>query len=516
MNSMKKAQRVRTRIPPSPTGEPHIGNLRTALFNYLFAKKHGGDFIFRIEDTDQVRCKTEYIFSLIRAFEWAGIIPDEGPYIDNNGELREKGSYGPYIQSKRLSLYNDYVQKLLSNGTAYYCFCSAERLEVMRKEQSAKKLPPLYDKHCEYLSKKDIEQELSSGKRPCVRLNIPHTGFTSFDDIIKGKIEFENRLIDHQIVMKSDGFPTYHLAHVVDDALMEISHVIRGEEWVSSTPKHVFLYQALGFEIPEFAHLPLVLAEDKSKLSKRHGAVSVLDFKDQGYLPSALVNFLALLGWNPGEGDTQEIFSLHELIKKFDFAHVQKSPAVFRYDKLRWLNNSYIKQLTPENLADKIKPYIQEDSDSAMNAHLQSRETLVKIARLFQDRLETFAQIKELSSFLWKNMLDYETNILIWKKFVLHPHKYEITIQMLEKSLSLVTHTQKHNPKLSASLLRETFQNRCKKDTISIGELLWPLRVAVSGAERSPDVFEIIEILGYDNTQSRIELAIKKLKMNEK
>ncbi len=513
---MNLMNRVRTRIPPSPTGEPHIGNLRTALFNYLFAKKHGGDFIFRIEDTDQARCKTEYIFSLIRAFEWTGIIPDEGPYIDKSGELAEKGSYGPYIQSQRLALYKNYVQKLLLEKNAYYCFCTPERLEMMRKEQSAKKQPPVYDKQCKNLSKQDIEQELSSGKCPCIRLNMPDTGITAFYDLIKGEMAFENKLIDHQILMKSDGFPTYHLAHVVDDALMKISHVIRGEEWVSSTPKHVFLYQALGFEPPAFAHLPLVLAEDKSKLSKRHGAVSVLDFKDQGYLPSALVNFLALLGWNPGEGDTQEIFTLNELIEKFDFAHVQKSPAVFRYDKLRWFNNSYIKKLTAEELADQIKPYLQKKINSVMSPHLQNNETLVKIARLFQDRLETCAQIKELSSFFWETTLEYEPHILIWKKLSSNPQKYEITVQMLEKSLLLLADAQKGNPELPASFLRDTFQNACEKNTIHTGELLWPLRVAVSGAERSPDVFEIIEILGYNITKQRIERAAEKLKINQK
>ena len=505
-------RRVRVRIAPSPTGEPHIGNLRTALFNYLFAKKNNGDFVLRIEDTDQSRCKTAHIFSLIRACEWAGIMPDEGPYINSAGELTERGKYGPYIQSKRLDLYTNYVQKLLAERNAYYCFCTPQRLEIMRKNQTAKKQPPLYDKHCKKLSAKEIEQELSSGKKYVVRLNMPDTGTTSFDDIIKGRVAFENNLIDHQILVKSDGFPTYHLANVVDDALMKITHVIRGEEWVSSTPKHVFLYHALNLEMPAFAHLPLVLAADKSKLSKRHGAVSVLDFKTQGYLPQALINFLALLGWNPGEGETQEIFSLPELIEKFDISRVQKSSAVFRYDKLKWINSTYIKRADPADLAEKIKPYLQNELASEENEHLKTTDALIKIGSLFQDRLETFAQIKEYSAFFWEKMLHYDPQILIWKKLSHEPDKYEKTIQMLEKSLSLLLSAKEQNLSLSASALKDVFQRVCAEEAVSTGELLWPLRVAVSGREHSPDVFEIIAILGHQTAKIRVEDAIKKLK----
>lgn len=506
-------QTVRTRIAPSPTGEPHIGGLRTALFNYLFAKKQGGSFILRIEDTDQARSQQKYIFSFIQSLKWAGIVPDEGPYIDEKCNLQEKGEYGPYIQSKRLPLYKKYAYELIGKNYAYYCFCDNERLEMMRKAQIEKKLPPIYDQLCEKLSKTEIEHKLSSGDSFVIRLRMPGTGATTFYDIIRGEISFQNNLIDHQILLKSDGFPTYHLANVVDDALMKITHVIRGEEWLSSTPKHVIIYQGLGFTLPQFAHLPLVLAEDRSKLSKRHRAVSIEDFEKQGYLPEALINFLALLGWSSDTG--KEIFSLQELEKEFDIHRVQRSGAIFNFKKLLWVNKEYIKKLSPESLAEKIMPYIQKEIEQCGNEYIKGNQSIAikKIGAIFQDRIEKISDISELSSFLFNDRLDYDSSLLIWKKIKEDPQKNEKTASLLEKALSLLAHIHTADrARFTSDHLRNMFQQLCSQESINSADILWPLRVAVSGAEKSPDVFDIIEILGLSSAKIRIQNAAEKLK----
>src|SRR3989339_1628550 len=347
---------VKTRFSPSPTGFLHIGSLRTALYNYLFAKKHGGTFLVRVEDTDRERLVEGAVESLIRTLETVGITYDEGPILVD-GRLSEKGPNGPYTQSQRLPIYKEHAQKLVEQGSAYYCFCSKERLEELRNQQQIAKLQTKYDRQCLKLDHEEISRRLAAGESHVIRLQIPD-GETTFQDEIRGPITISNSEIDDQVLMKADGYPTYHLAVVVDDHLMGVTHIIRGEEWISSVPKHVLLYNAFGFPMPSFAHLPLILNADKSKLSKRQGDVAVEDYLAKGYLPEALVNFVALLGFNP-TGD-REIYSLQELIDAFDLSCVNKSGAVFDHQKLDWMNGQYIKQLTNEELVIRCKTFLEK------------------------------------------------------------------------------------------------------------------------------------------------------------
>ena len=346
---------IKTRFPPSPTGYLHIGSLRTALYNYLFAKKYGGIFLLRIEDTDRERYVEGAVESLIQTLDRVGLICDEGPVLVN-GVLSEKGDYGPYTQSNRLDTYQKYAHQLLEQGSAYRCFCSKERLEKLRSDQQLAKLPTKYDRACLRLDSTEVQHRLNNNEPFVIRLLIPE-GETTFKDEIRGMITIQNSEIDDQILLKTDGFPTYHLAVVVDDHLMGVTHIIRGEEWISSVPKHVLLYHVLNFPLPSFAHLPLILNPDKSKLSKRQGDVAVEDYLKKGYLPEALINFVALLGFNPS-GD-REIYTVKELIESFDLTRVNKSGAVFDITKLNWMNKQYIRSLEPKRLMDLAEPFFK-------------------------------------------------------------------------------------------------------------------------------------------------------------
>ena len=351
--------KIRTRFAPSPTGFVHIGSLRTALFSFLFARHNDGVHILRVEDTDQNRLVEGSMENLLRVMHAMGVEFDEGYYLGDGGHIAERGEKGPYLQSKRLDLYKKHAEQLIENGHAYYCFCDETRIDELRKEQIALKKPPMYDRHCRNLSAEQIvakQNELSAnGKSPVVRQAIPLEGQTIVPDLIYGDVTYDHTVLDDQVLLKSDGFPTYHLAVVVDDHLMEISHVIRGEEWIPSTPKHILLYQAFGWEPTKFAHLPLILNPDRSKLSKRQGDVSVEDFQNKGYLKEALLNFVAFLGWNPKT--EQEIFSLNELIEQFDLSKVNNSGAVLDVNKLDWINGLYIRKLGVGELSDLLMPY---------------------------------------------------------------------------------------------------------------------------------------------------------------
>ncbi|MEO5956551.1 MAG: glutamate--tRNA ligase, partial [Nitrospiraceae bacterium] len=333
---------VRVRFAPSPTGFVHVGSLRTALYNFLFARHHGGVHILRVEDTDRTRYVEGAVENLLRTMEWVGITFDEGPM--------QGGEYGPYTQSERTEMYRNYSDELIKNGKAYSCFCTAERLDEVRKQMQASGQPPMYDRHCRNLTEEEVEVKKEAGIPHVVRLRIPLGETVTFNDLVRGDVSFDSKTIDDQVLLKSDGFPTYHLANVIDDYKMKITHVIRGEEWLSSTPKHVLLYRAFGWEdsMPKFAHLPLLLNPDRSKLSKRQGDVAVEDFREKGYLPDALINFVALLGWNPSA--TEEIYSMEELIKTFDLEKVNKAGAVFGKEKLDWMNAEYIRKKTPDEL----------------------------------------------------------------------------------------------------------------------------------------------------------------------
>ena len=347
---MSTAITVRTRFAPSPTGMMHVGNFRTALYAYLFAKKNNGQFILRIEDTDKERQAVGAEQAINRILKWAGLEHDEGPDIG--------GHYGPYRQSERLDIYQQYIRKLLETGQAYYCFCSPERLDKMRQEQQAKGEPVKYDRHCLHLNSQTIQAKLKAGQPYVIRQKINSNGQTEFNDLVRGKIVIQNNILDDSILIKSDGYPTYNFANVIDDHLMKISHVIRGEEYINSTPKYIQLYQAFGWDIPQHAHLSLILNQQRAKLSKRDGDVSVEDYIQQGYLPEAIINFVALLGWNPG--DERELFTLQELIREFDFAKVHKAGAVFDTAKLNWMNGHYIRQKKLKQLTALCKPYLEE------------------------------------------------------------------------------------------------------------------------------------------------------------
>jgi glutamyl-tRNA synthetase len=498
--------KIRVRFAPSPTGDPHIGNIRSALFNWLFARHYGGKFILRIEDTDKNRAVKGSLEKILENLKRLGLDYDEGPYI----------------QSERLDIYKKYIEKLLKEEKAYYCFCSSERLEKMRKEQAEKKQAPKYDRKCLSLTKEQIEKNLKEKIPYTVRLKIPE-GETKFKDLIRGEVSFQNKEIDDQILLKSDGFPTYHLANVVDDHLMEISHVIRGEEWISSAPKHIILYKAFGWKPPRFAHLPIILGSDKSKLSKRHGAVSFLEYRDQGYLPDALINFMVLLGWNPKT--EQEIFSREELIKQFSLDKVQKSGAVFDIKKLDWINGNYIRKMNLDKLAEMCAPYLEKAGlvEKIQNLKIKNQndnskfkisktneiisfEWIKKVIALEQERMKKISEIPELVGFVFADKLNYSAELLKWKK-------------MDNKAIydSLTLSQEKIYKIPEEKFLKENIEKSLRKiigsDLIKLntGELLWPLRAALTGLKFSPGPFEVAEVLGKEKCLKRIKEAKEKI-----
>jgi glutamyl-tRNA synthetase len=507
-------QAVRVRFAPSPTGFLHIGGLRTALYNFLFARTHRGTFILRIEDTDRTRAVPGGIENIIRTLQWAGLAYDEGPLLDvENGKqiLYEKGNFGPYIQSMRLPIYKKYSDELLERGSAYRCFCTPERLEEMRQGQMARKEPTMYDGRCRTLPRKESEA-LRRNNAPCVlRLAVPEEGSTELVDRIHGAVRFENRLIDDQVLLKSDGFPTYHLANVVDDHLMRITHVIRGEEWLPSTPKHLLLYRAFGWEPPEFAHLPLLLNADRSKLSKRQGDVAVEDYAKKGYLPETLINFVALLGWNPGSD--REIYALSELVKDFSLERVNKSGAVFNVEKLDWLNGCYIRQLKPRDLVRQSLPYllraelIRKDGKHYVvheNGDVLPIKKLEAILAVEQARIARLSDIPHMTEFFFR-MPPPTPDFISWKDTPLSVTKERLAhLSELLSSLPAKAFTEKQLEKRIKAWLEE------KK--FGTGEVLWPMRVALTGRAASPGPFAIAAILGKEETLRRISRVVDYLR----
>ncbi len=494
----------RVRFAPSPTGYLHVGGLRTALYNYLFAKKHGGTYVLRIEDTDQSRLVEDAVLGLVKSLATMDVQADEGVLYENES-IVEKGESGPYQQSSRLSIYREYVDTLLASGHAYRCFCTAERLDTVRQDLMAQKLPPKYDKHCALLSQEDVQVLLDAGSPHVVRLNVTPGEDIVFTDLVRGEVKINTKEVDDQVLLKSDGFPTYHMANVVDDRLMGITHVIRGEEWLPSTPKHILLYKAFGWELPEFAHLPLLLNPDKSKLSKRQGDVAVEDYLVKGYLKESLLNFVALLGWNPGAGSTQEIFSLEELINQFDVAHVHKGGAVFDHKKLDWMNGEYIKALSLEELYHRIEKggWFAKDLVQFAPTDMQTKEYLMKVLAVEQERLARLDMFGEENTFFFQLELSYDKGILAWKQ-----NTEEMTREALEKAFALLekfTETEWQDKAYIESTLLEAAGD--KK-----GDFLWPLRVALTGAERSPSPFEVLYVLGKDHSLERIVRALTMLR----
>ncbi len=490
---------IKTRFAPSPTGMLHVGGLRTALYSYLFARHHGGKFMLRIEDTDQGRFVEGGMENMIQSLKWGGITIDEGVDMDESGHLIQKGELGPYIQSERLPLYKKYAEELIANNHAYYCFCSKERLDELRANQEVMKQPTMYDGYCKNLQKSEIEEKLQSGQSYVVRMNMPHEGDTTFTDLVRGEVTFQNKLIDDQVLMKSDGFPTYHLAVVVDDHLMEITHVMRAEEWLPSTPKHIVLYKMFGWEAPEFAHLSWLINDQKQKLSKRHGDVSVEDFKQKGYLPEALVNFVSFLGWNPG--GEREMFTLADLEAEFSMEKVSKAAAVFNRDKLNWYNREYIKKMDIVELTERALPFLV--NAGTVSEH-KNTPWLQKVVALEKERMTALSELPESVGFIFADMLEYDPTILIWKKDTREGSKEKLS--MLCEFLQGVDENDWTLERLS-----EKIKTWITEKGFGVGDVLWPMRVSLSGRQNSPGPFEIADVLGKEKTLHRIERALAQL-----
>lgn len=482
--------RIRTRYAPSPTGRMHVGNLRTALYEYLIAKHESGDFILRIEDTDQERFVEGATEIIYRTLEKTGLIHDEGPDKD--------GGCGPYVQSERQKegIYLKYAKELVDKGEAYYCFCTKERLETLRSVVSEEEDKEIikYDKHCLHLSKEEVEANLTAGMPYVIRQNNPTEGTTTFHDAIYGDITVDNEELDDMILMKSDGFPTYNFANVVDDHLMSITHVVRGNEYLSSSPKYTRLYQAFGWEEPIYVHCPLITNEEHKKLSKRSGHSSFEDLLEQGFVTEAIVNFIALLGWSPS--GNEEIFSLEDLIKEFDYNHINKAPAVFDMNKLRWMNSEYIKKMDNEKYYEMAIPYVKEVIHKDLD--------LCKIADLVKSRIETFLDIKEMIDF-FEELPEYDIAMYTHKKMKTNE---EISLEVLKEQLPLLEALEDY----SITAIEEVVMNYIGEKGIKNGTGLWPLRTAVSGKQSTPGgAYEIMNIIGKEESIRRIKIAIDKL-----
>ncbi len=488
---------VRARLAPSPTGFMHVGTLRTVLYDYFLVRQSGGQLILRIEDTDQERLVPGALESLLKTLHTLGIDYDEGPYLRSDGTIEEKGEYGPYVQSHRLDTYRPVVDRLLASGHAYHCFCSSETLDEMRRIQTASKLPTKYDRRCLALSAEEVKARLTAQASYVVRLKVPE-GTLSFEDAIRGVISFQSSEVDDAVILKSDGFPTYHLAVVVDDHLMKITHVLRGEEWTSSTPKQIMLHQALGWEMPVYAHVPLLLNPDKTKLSKRKGDVSIESYLAKGYLPEALINFLALLGWNPTSD--REIFTRAELIELFDLRKVNHSGAVMNMEKLDWTNAYYIKQLT----LDRYFQLCDDRSVFTTEIGTDKRLEELRAAEIAKERAITLndipVMIAELA--LTKDHLEYDPAIVIWKKST----KEETKTRLDGVRTWIHEHTAKDFT--SMTTLETALRAWIVEKGWGNGDTLWPLRVALSGKEKSPSPFELLYVLQKERSLQRIDDAL--------
>ncbi|MEK7587743.1 MAG: glutamate--tRNA ligase [Patescibacteria group bacterium] len=477
---------VRTRIAPSPTGQDlHIGNAYTALINYVFAVSHGGQFLIRIEDTDRTRFVEGSEQRILESLKWLGITHAEGPDVG--------GPFAPYRQSERLELYKKYAEELVDTGHAYYCFCTADRLSKMRKDQEANHKPPMYDKKCRANSKQQTANSIKNGEKYVIRLNVPDEGVTTFHDEIRGDISFENKLIDDQVLLKSDGYPTYHLGVVVDDHLMEISHIIRGEEWISSTPKHILLYQFFGWTPPVFAHMPLLRNPDKSKLSKRKNPVWVGDYKAKGFLPEAILNYLATMAWAHPEG--KEIFSVLEMVRVLDLKSIQTTAPIFDVEKLRWMNGEYIRQTTDDTLVHLITDFLSSRPLSRDPGILDSRlrgndkknkEMVLKILPLIRERMKTLAEYGSLAGFFFARPKEFERPLKV------APLKVGgIALQSCEWN----------HDAMEAAIRLEA-----EKAGMKAKDVFMELRVAVTGKTVGPPLLESLEILGKEETLMRLSL----------
>jgi len=478
---------VRTRFAPSPTGFMHLGGLRTALYNYLYAKKNGGKFILRIEDTDQERFvegATEVIYDTLRS---CGMDWDEGPDIG--------GNYGPYVQSDRKDLYLPYAKELVEKGAAYYCFCTKEELDERRAACEAKGEVFKYDKHCLSLSKEEVQAKLDAGVPYVIRLNCPTTGETTYEDVVFGKLTFPNDTLDDMVLIKQDGMPTYNFANVIDDHLMDITHVMRGMEYLSSTPKYNLLYNAFGWEIPQYVHLTTVMRDAQHKLSKRHGDAYYSDFIEKGYLKEALINYLALVGWNPG--DDREFFTMDELVEVFDIHRLNNSPGIFDMNKLDWMNTQYIAKMDPEKYLEMVTPWFDKVL-AGKNIDYK------RLAELMQGRTEVFNRVPDMIAFL-AEMPEYDLELYTHKKMKTNP-------EVAKESLALVKPVLESITEWTESNLHDAVMEAIAASGKKNGAVLWPLRIAISGLANTPGgAFEIAYLLGREETMARLEKSMEKL-----
>ncbi len=485
-------KQVRVRFAPSPTGYLHIGGLRTALYNYLFARHNNGKFILRIEDTDRTRFVEGAIESLIESLHWAGIEYDEGVFIED-GKIVQKGEYGSYIQSERLDIYKKYVDELIEKGYAYYCFCSKERLDKVREEQKIKGLIPKYDGFCRSLSLEEARERIANGEEYVVRLKLPHNKDIKFHDLVRGDIIINTDDIDDQVLLKSDGYPTYHMAVVVDDHLMDITHIVRGEEWLASTPKHVYLYQVFGWEEPTYVHLPTVLNKERKKLSKRHGDVAVEDFREKGYLPEGLVNYLALVGWSPK--DNKEIFSMEELIEEFSFERVSKTGGIFDKDKLDWVNGHHIREYDIDKLTDLSIPYLK-DAGYIDDKFVKEKYSWIKaMVQTVMESISYLSEIPEKVEILFDNKVEPED------EEALNTLKGEQVPDILNAFKEELNEIEEIDEEFAKGIMK-----RIQKSTGVKGKNLYmPTRIALTGNNHGPELVNIIYLLGKQNILKRID-----------
>lgn len=508
---------IKTRFAPSPTGYLHIGNLKSALMSFLFAKHNKGIFLLRIEDTDQERYVADAVEFITNALNWTGLKWDEG--------IEVGGDSGPYVQSERLEIYQKYIKELIGEGFAYHCFCSSERLQAMREEQTKNNMPPKYDRQCTCLSKEEIEQKISNGEKYVIRMKVPENQIIKFKDAIKGDVEFNSKEVDDQVLMKSDGFPTYHFAVVIDDHLMGISHVIRADEWVSSTPKQILLYNAFGWEVPVFAHVPPILAPGgKKKLSKREGSVGVHEFIEQGFLPEGLINYLALLGWNPGT--TEEIFSMEELIEKFDLFKCQKAGAVFDPVRLEWVNGQHIRKMNTGIFRGRLMSYIfDRELVESGELRVEVESSFKKFSIIEQERINKLSQYKEDFDIIHNFNESYEAIKIINEKMgadkVTAELAFNESIKLIE-SMDLYALDSEFDSaddsklmelkKSQEEFIKNKFLDLVKNLNMKNGQILWPVRYAISGADKSPTIFELIWVLGKEKSIKRLNIGLEKLK----
>lgn len=474
---------VRLRFAPSPTGYPHLGNIRTALFNWLFARHHGGKFILRIEDTDIARKVDGAVEVILYSLQWLGLDWDEGPYF----------------QSQRLSIYHEIAHRLLKESRAYLCYCSPGRLETMRQEQAKRKQPPKYDRNCRDLAQHARTQIEAAGITPVVRFKTPLEGETTFYDLLHGPVTFKHDTLDDFVLLKSDGYPTYHLANIVDDHQMAISHVLRADEWLSSTPRHALLYQALNWQAPQFAHLPMILGPDRAKLSKRHGATTITEYQKQGYLPDAMINFLVLLGWSLD--DRTELFSQEELIKHFSLERVGKTAAIFNKGKLEWMNGVYLRKLGLGEFVQQATPFLERDLPESVKRPVDSNY-LSQVLSLIQERAKTLADVPQLACFFFLDELQYDTGLLLSRELDAKSAANAITIA-LQKLEGVMT--------WDATTLEGILRPLAAELNLGTGKFFGLLRVAVTGCTAAPPLFQTMAVLGKEKCLKRFDTALQRL-----